>query len=634
MNSSRFQHKVLLALWLAAGSGCLWLSGCSQPSAPAPKASLAEPSASSSQETVREDLRKPFIEPDQVRSALDQLSAVRDKPAAIDAELGNALKARFNLTEADLKEINRPEYGTIDAHLVYQGLFFADAARTLEVGKASTTDKAKAALAWVNRHVRLDQRDGQPDPPAMVAQRGFGLAQERTYVMAALTQAMGLQTWLVGDAEAAGNPAKIWGVAVVDGNEVAMFDARLGIPLPGTWRQLQQDATPLLVLTDLGYDVTADRVKASKFYLPMALQALAPRMKAVEALAPAGTDVAIDPKQLIESATNLPLAGWDAKSRGTPPRLLSEFLPVDEGGVDRPLPGQPSRVGLYVLSLLPWDAFPRGLDQIPGPLGSRLRQSFVAVAGCDRQQGIAARMKRKAALDDAVRAQTSQEKETPSDPRLQNDIVQALSRGLRVASGDDQGPTLRQLMLRGHFSEATEATAALTSMLTALRNRNGTAMAPAMEAWAQRVQAAAVAIEQARRSGDAQRLATAERAMAELGSGLPQADAFIQWLAAGPALEKLAFLTAVIKHDQAAANARHNKSPDVWKTPIALWNTYAKTHAGSSSAFHAQWLLAEALAASGQKDAAAAAYKKAGELTSLPFNKIACSYLASGQKAD
>ena len=375
------------------------------------------------------------------------------------------MKSKFNLSDADLKEINRPEYGPLDSHLVYQGLFFADAARSLEMGNAPAVDKAKAALGWVTRHVRLEERNAPPDPPALVAQRGSGTGLERIYVMAALCQALDLEAFVVGDPEAAGNTSRLWGVGIIQGDDVVLCDARFGIALPGakgvaTLQEWSQDANLLKPLSDLGYDVTPERAKAAKLYLSIPLPALAPRMKAVEELAPKGTDVAVDAKRIIELAAKFSIMGWEPKTRGTPLRTLSEFLSPEDGGVDRPLPGQPPRASFYTITLLPWDVFPPALNQIPGVFGQQLRQSFVAVAGCDRQPGIAARMKRRAALMDDFRRQSSQDKESPSDPRLQNDIVQALSRGLRAAGGEE-GPSLRQLMLRGQFSEATEGADAL-----------------------------------------------------------------------------------------------------------------------------------------------------------------------------
>jgi hypothetical protein len=622
---NRFRFSCALALVAA---------GCSQPPAPVVKAKAgAVVDATTTVDSVREELRRPFAEPDQIRYALDQLSTARGKSPPLDSAINELLKSKLNLSEADLKELNRPEYGALDSHLVYQGLFFADAARTLEMGNAPAVDKAKAALSWVNRHVRLEERDAPPDPPALVAQRGSGTALERTYVLAALCQALDLEAFVIGDPEAAGNPSRIWGVGVVQGDDIILFDARLGIALPGTkdvatLRELSDDAGSLKALTDLGYNVTPERVKASRLFLSIPLPTLAPRMKAAEELAPKGTDVSVDAKRITELAAKFPIVGWESKTRGTPLRTLSEFLPPDEGGIDRPLPGQPPRASFYTITLLPWDVFPVGINQIPGVFGQQLRQSFVAVAGCDRQPGIAARVKRRAALIDDFRRQASQDKESPADPRLQNDIVQALSRGLRAAGGEE-GPSLRQLMLRGQYSEATEGADALSATIRTMRNRDASTLAPAVDAWAQKVRTTFIEAQQAQQRGDAQKLAAAERTLAGLRNDLSMADAFVQWLASGPALAKLAFLTATVKHDQAFAKSRHDPSPAVWNTAIQLWRSYLQNYPNTIESFHAQRMLADALAASGQKPSAAEAYKKAAAASKLSFDKIACLYLAA-----
>lgn len=607
-------------------------AGCSQPPAPVVKTNAsATVDTTATVDSVRDELWRPFAEPDQIRYALDQLSTARGKTPPLDPAINEQLKTKLNLTDADLKEINRPEYDPLDSHLVYQGLFFADAARTLEMGNAPTVEKAKAALGWVTRHVRLEERDAPPDPPALVAQRGSGTALERTYVMAALCQALDLEAFVIGDPEAAGNTARIWGVGIVQNDDVLLFDARLGIALPGaqgvaTLKEMSHDAGSLKPLTDVAYDISPDRVKTAKLYLSIPLTTLAPRMKAAEELAPKGTDVAVDAKRILELAAKFPMIGWEPKMRGTPLRTLSEFLPPDEGGTDRPLPGQPPRTSFYTITLLPWDVFPQGLNQIPGVFGQQLRQSFVAIAGCDRQPGIAARVKRRSALVDDFRRQANQDKESPADPRLQNDIVQALSRGMRAAGGEE-GPSLRQLMLRGQYSETTEGTDVLSAEIRTMRNRDGAALAPAVDAWAQKVRSAFIEAQQAQQRGDTQKLAAAERTLAGLRNDLPMADAFVQWLASGPALAKLAFLTATVKHDQAFAKSRHDAKPEVWNTSIQLWRSYLQNYPNMIEAFHAQRLLADALAASGQKAAATAAYKKAADASKLSFDKIACSFL-------
>ena len=70
------------------------------------------------------------------------------------------------------------------------------------MGNAPAVEKARAALGWVTRHVRLEERDAPPDPPALVAQRGTGTALERSYVMAALCQALDFESFVVGDPDA------------------------------------------------------------------------------------------------------------------------------------------------------------------------------------------------------------------------------------------------------------------------------------------------------------------------------------------------------------------------------------------------------------------------------------------------
>lgn len=344
--------------YLAAALICL--IGCNSNPTPVaqPTKSNTATDQSNVHDQVRDELKRPFAEPDQIRFALDQLSTARDKIAPLDAETTSFLKSKLNLTDADINELIRPDFTPLDSHLVYQGLFFADAARTLDVQSASPRDKALAALSWVNRHVRLEERDALPDPPALVPQRGNGTALERIYVMAAMCHALELNTVLLGDPEAANNPNKLWGLGIIQGDDILVFDPRLGIALPGNFVELSTNADALKNLANAGYDVNSDRIKSVRLYYGMPLSTLAPRMAMVEKLAPVGTDVAVDAKRLIDWSSKFPLSGWDPKTRGTPIRILSEFILVADGGSDRPVANQPSRRDHYSLTLLPCESFP------------------------------------------------------------------------------------------------------------------------------------------------------------------------------------------------------------------------------------------------------------------------------------
>lgn len=611
------------------------LTGCNPTAAPVVSTKSSAGDTVNVLDNVREELKRPFVEPEQIRFALEQLSSAREKITVLDSAVIESLKSKLRFTDADIKEITRTEFGPLDAHVVYQALLFSDAARSLNVRGASLVDQTAAALGWVNRHVRLEQRDAPPDPPALVIQRGTGTALERIYVLAALCQALEFETFIIGDEDAAGNPQRVWGVGIVQSDEVFVLDPRFGIALPGTkgiatLAELEKNPDAIRSLIDAGYDVTTERLKKAKLFPAMPLAALAPRMKVVENLAPKSTRISSDARRLVELVAKLPVVGWDAKTQGTPVRTLSEFLPVDEGGSNRPLPGQHPRTTVYTFALAPWEAYPRSLSQVLGPVNQILQETFFRSAACEHVNGAAQKLKQKAALTESRRGleEEKKKKESPDDPRLQFDLVESLTRSFR-ASGHEDGPKLQQLILRGHYREATEAADVLSTAFRGKRSRNGAELSPKVDAWAQRLRSLMVQMQQAHQKGDTARLANLEREYAGVvQSELTSVVTYVEWIASGTALTKLALLTAIVKHDQASASARDKNRPEVWNTPIQLWRSYLQNHSGSADSAYAQRMLADALAASGQKKTAAEAYKKAAESATHPIEKAACSYLS------
>ncbi|MBX7106119.1 MAG: hypothetical protein K1X57_18710 [Gemmataceae bacterium] len=581
---------------------------------------------------VRDDLRKPFAGAEQLRTALEQLN-VGAMPSPIDAATTTVLREKLRLTDADLAIVNQSDFGGLDGYVLEQSLFFRDAARTLDVLAAPAVERASAALEWAVRHVSLEDRPGPSDPPVFVAQRGRGTPLERLIVAGALCHALGLEVFAIGDPEAAGDSSKLWGLGILDGADVRLFDPRLGIPLPGksgvgTLAGLIQDPSPLEPLVKLGYDVDAARLKAARLYPIAPITSLAPRWSRAESLVPPGTRVGVDARLLAEQIGRLPIGGFEPQATGTPPRLLSEFLPESEGGRNKPVAGQPRRLDVYSANLLPWDSLPISLLQLPGPVGNQIRMVFGSIAGTDRQPGIAERVRRQQSLAESARNMMSQEKESPTDPRLQQDIMRMLQSS-RGSENDELGPTLRQLILRGQYSQATETMTALRTQLRTMRSRSEMAnQGPAVEAWATELRELTRQAAAAQRATPGKAPADLEAKAAELNKFLPRVVAYVQYVASGPTLMRLDYLTALAKNDQAEAKARRDKSPAAWATAVQAWQAFLANYPDSPETFTARRLLADALEGTQQKPAAVAAYRQAAAVAKNKFDKIACEYLA------
>src|SRR5439155_2806604 len=120
-----------------------------------------------------------------------------------------------------------------------------------------------------------------------------------TYVLLTLLRQLDLDACLIGDASAADGPDKLWAVGVLADGQVYLFDARLGLPLPGpngqgvaTLAQIRSDPAalkPLDLDPKLPYDVTAERAKQAQVYVSVPLTSLSPRMHFLQGVIAEGT---------------------------------------------------------------------------------------------------------------------------------------------------------------------------------------------------------------------------------------------------------------------------------------------------------------------------------------------------------
>lgn len=605
-------------------------SGCSKPAPVAAPQKTAQNTIESELETVRDSFNRPHPDADFLRNSLNQLNGIfnaepQRRPAPLPPEEVAFLNDRLKLSEGQVKEINAPEFAPIDAHILDQALLFRDVARTLELSKQPPLVKATVALDWVSRHVRLEERNGPPDPPDRVVLRARGTALERIYVYSALLQQLDVEAYCVGDEAAANDANRLWGVGVMNGDQVALFDPRFGLALPGTLVELQTDTKPLESLVALGYDVTPQMLKDARFYPSWPINCFAPRWKTVESMIrDHDLHIQIDVNRLMKTANKHRLGIWSANTPGSPIRVLAEFLPTEDGGLDRAPAGPRRRLALFQAETIPWPNMPREFFDLQGPLGAQLRLAFVEIAWRDQQPGIAEIVRQKKRFAQNRRELELQEKrkELPTQ-QLIEDVFIDIQASRR--SGDEQGPTLMELLLRGQNAEATETMVELTSDLTKMRQQ---ALAPAdAQEWLKKAQTAFVDLLKAQRTNDGAALQELQTRFVTLGREAKPAVDIVQQSAAGPMLARLMYLIALSKHDQADVNSRQNPKTD-WKTAIHAWNTFLSNHPDSPDAVHAQRNLAIALARSGQTEAAVAAHRRAASMTQLASERVANTWLS------
>lgn len=593
-------------------------------------------------EPAKEGLRKAHPDVDHLRSILDHINAALSvEPAKRPTPLSDSekafLKERMSLTDSQIQHLNQPEFQLLDAHVLDQALVFRDIAHSLGVNKAKPVKSVLAALDWVTRHVRLEERNGPIDPPDRVVLRGRGTGIERIYVLTSLLQQLGFESYAIGDASAASDPQKLWGVGVVVGENVIVLDPRLGLPLPSgkpgepaKLAEIKADGKPLQELVALGYDVPPERIKNAKLFFGLPFSMLAPRFQSIDPLmTEAPLHVAFDLKKLMGANERFGVSAWSAATAGTPTHVLAEFLPPEEGGLDRAKAGPERRIARFQIDTIPWTHMPREFMELQGPFGNQIRLAFVDIAWKDHQPGIANQVRQKERFVENVRALQTQEKakELP-DQRLLDDVVRNLQSSRRA--GEEQGPTLMEMLLRGQNNEAIETMVSLMDQLSGVTKLN--VSRDAAVNWAKQAQSAFVELIRAQRSGDAAALNELQGRFAALANESKTAVNFVQQHAARPMLARLSFLIALSKHDQADSRSRQKVAEkeiqSAWQSVADGWGTFFSNFPQAADAFTAHRCRGAALARAGNREAAAEAYRQAAGAAVLLFDRIACSWLA------
>jgi hypothetical protein len=120
---------------------------------------------------------------------------------------------------------------------------------------------------------------------------------------------------------------------------------------------LQSDGTP-------AYKVTPEQAARAEVFVAPPLSALSPRMLFLEGLL-ADYDrarLAHDPAKLLARFGPEKAGVWDAGSAAAPARLLRDFLPPDEGGVDKA-----GRAAWLRSKAMPWLSIRQSFPEMPNP---------------------------------------------------------------------------------------------------------------------------------------------------------------------------------------------------------------------------------------------------------------------------
>jgi hypothetical protein len=427
-------------------------------------------------EQARRELGK-ATDLDSCRSALREVNDYlrrdpkeRPKPLAPKEREWLLARTDLGLQPDELAEVENDTFTLLDGQHLEFCFLLRDAARTYGLGRrdaadeAQQRDQAAAAFAWVMRQVRLQEASNEPLlPPHFVLRRGWGTSLERALVFLALLQQLGLDGCLIGNSDPDGS-LFFWACGVLIGKDLLLFDARLGLPLPGpdgrgiatlaALRQQPQLLDQLTVDRELTYDVKAEQVGQARIYLACPLSAMAPRMQFLQEQLKLDVTLAAHPVQLFErfeavargpgDQKALPVQFWNYATR-----LLRSFLPADEGGIDLTNRRSSSLAALVPLALLPGQLLKLEGEVLqirePGEPGLRMYtlfgEQFYDYLLLPRSNQV------------SLRAALLNDDPPPSArPQDQKELEAIKDKAKDVARSRDN---LRELLLRGRFDDAS-----------------------------------------------------------------------------------------------------------------------------------------------------------------------------------
>jgi hypothetical protein len=296
------------------------------------------------------------------RDALNLVNAHRVKQEGkLDVHLTDSartfLKDVVKLDAAELAEVDAGSFRPLDAMHLDSCFLFRDAARAIEVADLSPLEQALVAFGWTTRRVLLHEQRDEGLPPYLVVKRGFGGVRDRALVFLELLRQFQLEGCVVAFPGKPREPETLLvGVLIpsMQGHELALFDPRLGLPLPGgkgkpvaTFAAVKAEPNLLAFA-----NIPAAQLVQAEARPAYALTALAARMKFLEESL-AGQDRVTfyqDAEALYEklNATGLKIGAWPAEGPPPPRQLAPLFFPPSEGGRD-----QSKRLERFAIELVP-----------------------------------------------------------------------------------------------------------------------------------------------------------------------------------------------------------------------------------------------------------------------------------------
>lgn len=137
----------------------------------------------------------------------------------------------------DIKFLDIEQYSIGDVGFLQESVWLRDIAKTAQTGQFDDLPLAERLFDWTVRNLQLQPDTGPggvrlPHAPRDVLLLSRGTAEERAWIFALLARQLGLDVVLLTLPEE-GHPRRIWLPALLLEKDLYLFDARLGMPIPG-----------------------------------------------------------------------------------------------------------------------------------------------------------------------------------------------------------------------------------------------------------------------------------------------------------------------------------------------------------------------------------------------------------------
>jgi hypothetical protein len=556
---------------------------------------------------VRETFRKDHTL-DEFKSAVSQLNVylTREKESTVgkltDSE-SELLRRRLNLSDAEMREVGKSEFTSVDAHYLDECFLFQEGVQSLKLPAGDDLSRAKLTFAWIMRQVWLVERaPARPMPAGVILHMGRGNEVERMHAVLAAWQQVGLDACLLGHKNEAG-VIRMWAVGARIGPEIYLFNPRQGVPMLADGANVltlrAARAKPELLQPSVAGIEGAQDLKQwlerSSLYLAPPLSSLSARMRFLQTVlvgnqsALVSTDPAALEKRFADTSEKVEF--WNPPPNlASPTRVLIHFLPLEEGGLDQAAP-QFRMYYSYWQELVPWQLMPpqlRAMNQLHPLFFLPFRRLLT-----DRKESKEA--------DAADQSDDSKRNRLPFI-RFLTESEEAQN-AATAPSEDPRRPLVKILdhcrprdsILRGQFDDASHC---LMDVLRHISHIQQLAQEPNLDAeaakWLEQMVAAFGAMARAEKQGKLTDPAyvSAKAQVAELNQHAEKIILLIERSTAEPMAAEATYQMALCKHEQAerlqrivgADPAERETIQKAWQNAESWWNNYLTKYGTPSPA--------------------------------------------------